>query len=791
MHNQAVIEISMDSRRRRIRSRLMRVLVPVGSVIIMLAAILSITMFSYHNNRQEALALSEKLLEALDQRIATEVSTYLSPATDMVKLGADIIKHQNFNRHSYAIEEQLAIDVLKNYPQLAVFSFGDTKGNFFMHKKMSDGSIHTKVIERKAEATLVTWLRRNSNGNVVKKETFNDDSYDPRIRPWYQGAVKTRQLFWTDVYSFTDQKPGITASMQVIGLDGKIIGVVGLDIELEQLSTFLKNLKIGKKGRALLIDEQGRLIAYPEIAHKLKRVDKKFQQVRLDKLGDPVLTRAFNRFRIEGHGSRDLIVDDRRYLNTVSSLKAAVGRDWSVIILVPEEDFVGFVTKNILMTIGILSIASILAGLLILQSLRADYNALLVLERQHELEAQSRAFSELASKAALFDPANNKSLSELTRIVSETVRIRRTSVWHLEGQQLICSDSYDCESNGHTQGTVLAQDDFPLLFEVLLKGELIIVVDASHEPCTSELYRVYLHPLGCESLLAAPIVYKGQTAGAVWFERESKSHEWASEYISFAQAIANMLALRMSTNARHPQKESVASSDIPIELKTVDEVPSSPAKHRIVPRQEMRTTSIGGNVPFEKRLSALGNIGADIFTDATILVLRFTDPISLAMSLGESETTTAIDLMVCHLEDLATSYGIEYLKIMSDQIMCATGLDGDSDEHTHLIAELALAIQDQCNHLFANLDARMDFRIGIDKGAVIGSQVGHIHKSYNLWGETVQTAFMMADAGVPGSIQVTESTYQCLKKIYLFKVRGTYYLQDVGEFSTYLLTRRI
>ncbi len=783
MHTQEIVDINMDAQNRRNRRRLVRIIVPIFAVVIILSAILAITLISYHNNRLDALILSKDLLKALDQRIATEVSTYLSPATDLVKLGAEIMKHRVMPHHVF--EEQLTIELLKSHPQLAIFSFADSLGNFFMHTKKSDGAIHTKLIERKAEATLLTWIRRNPAGQVIKVEKSIDDSFDPRVRPWYLGAIKKRQIFWTDVYIFfTDQKPGITAAMPVIGSNGQIVGVVGLDIKLERLSAFLERLEIGQNGRALIINDQGALVAYPPMERM--QVNNTLQPIMLNKLGDPVLNRAFNRFQIEGHGQRDLVVDGQRYLNTVSSLQSTIGRDWSVMILVPEDDFVGFVTKNIRtslpMVVAVLAITSLLAALLVIQGLRADHHAHFVLERQHELEAQNRAFSKLASKIALFDPADNKFIGDLTKIVSETLGIRRISIWHLDvqRQQLSCSDSYDGESHGHTQATMLAQDDFPHLFETLLKGEQIIVADASHDPRTSELYKVYLHPLGCHSLLAIPIIHQDETVGAIWFEDDSKLRGWASEDINFAQTIASLLAIRISADFKHRNRPLHFAIDIDTQVKL------APARRRLDPRHEMPTTSIGG---FYEQVSTREDIGADVFNEISILVLQFTDPISLATNLSES--TIALDHLVCHLEELAIFYNIEYMKIMSNQIMCAACFYRNPNEQAALIADMALDIQEQCIHVFANLDVHMDFRIGIDKGAATGSPVGQRQKSYNLWGETVHTAAMMADSCLPGSIHVTESTYQSLKATHLFKVRGSYYLPSIGEISTYLLTGRI
>jgi class 3 adenylate cyclase len=81
--------------------------------------------------------------------------------------------------------------------------------------------------------------------------------------------------------------------------------------------------------------------------------------------------------------------------------------------------------------------------------------------------------------------------------------------------------------------------------------------------------------------------------------------------------------------------------------------------------------------------------------------------------------------------------------------------------------------------------------MGIDTWGIIGSPVGRRQKSYNIWGEAVSTATVMADNGVIGGIQVSETAYRRLQQNYLFRVRGRYYLQNIGEISTYILTGRI
>ena len=204
----------------------------------------------------------------------------------------------------------------------------------------------------------------------------------------------------------------------------------------------------------------------------------------------------------------------------------------------------------------------------------------------------------------------------------------------------------------------------------------------------------------------------------------------------------------------------------------------------------------GQKISFPERLLKQGlahsSIKADVYDNVTVLSLRFTDPFALAEYVGGGDNaTTALDHLICHFEDFLEARRIDYWKILSDQIVCAAGMQDNSNHPVTAMAELALSFQDTCSHLFADLDKPMEFKIGMDTGGVIGSPVGRRRKSYNIWGEAVSTALMMADNAVTGGIQVSETTYWRLRQNYLFRVRGRYYLQNIGEISTYLLTGRI
>src|SRR5262249_573249 len=121
--------------------------------------------------------------------------------------------------------------------------------------------------------------------------------------------------------------------------------VFGVDVTLEELSRFLSTLEIGTHGRALIMDEGGRLIAVPNSEQMIKPSGDEFVPPKVDELDDPILTAAYDRFRVEGQGRRIIDRDGTRYISSVTALPGTTHK-WWVMIVVPEDDFIGFVANN-------------------------------------------------------------------------------------------------------------------------------------------------------------------------------------------------------------------------------------------------------------------------------------------------------------------------------------------------------------------------------------------------------------------------------------------------------------
>lgn len=342
-------------------------------VSLLIITVLSITVPMYYRSSRSMFELSDDLIKQVSQTVIEKTVNYMSPALSLAKMSSRFIQMEIASSSPDGLFEASLTDVMNTYSQLFVFEFGGEKGNFIMQMRMPDGTISTKVIDRTSSTPTVRWKFRDISGKIVKTATSMDVKYDPRKEPWYVNAKKNEELSWTDVYLlFSGTKPGITASYPIIDRSGKFIGVVGLEIELAVLSNFLESLKVGKNGVAFIIDQKNQLIAYPDIHQTVVREGGTFRPARVDELKSDWIRESFRlRKQDDMQGSKDKFyseVNGINYITSFTSFPESFGMDWEIVLIIPEDDFIGSIKKAnwqaVLISLCFLTIAIILVWVL-------------------------------------------------------------------------------------------------------------------------------------------------------------------------------------------------------------------------------------------------------------------------------------------------------------------------------------------------------------------------------------------------------------------------------------------
>ena len=806
MRNAEVIdlEISPHERNARRRRRVLRIGIPIIFMVLLIGAILGIALFSYESNRRGASVLSDGLLRSLEMRISTEVAAYLAPAPKMAQFARQTLADHGFDAESIRRTERFGRDVLRSYDQIASFYVADGKGQFLMIRRNSEGGTDTKLITVAQDGKRhVRLSRHDALGRVVEDRGAQDD-FDPRTRPWYQGAVKAKDQYWTDIYVFfTERTPGVTTALPLVSDDGTVAAVYGIDITLAALSQFLKKIEIGATGRAMIIDANGKLVAFPDPDRILRDDNGTLVPRRLDELGDLALTRAYNRFRIEGHGHGIVEVDGERVIFSSTALPIAANKNWSVLITVPEREIIGFVAANnrtaLLLSISIIAVAALLAGLLVRQGIRADRNARMVQDREQTIETQSSAFATLADSADLFDP-DDRGASALSESLADVTGARRVSIWRLAhgDRSLLCMDCFDRESRTHTSGIELHRSELPKTWAQIRAGDVLDVADAAQDSQTVGLFHVYLRPLDVQSLMVLPVKRGGAVVGSLWLEDLPPAARRRAGVESFARTVANMVAVRMAASARHRGASDAAPAAHPTqatvptsgrteqpELANPGEQPNQTAPGTASSRRATAVDIVRQDILQRRPGDETGAAnGAEVFPAVTILAILLADD-SEARASPDGAGKTATDAVARVLEDVADTHQIPYLKVLGNCLVAAAGFSGDPALATSAIARAALALRE------SDAPAARGLRMGIDTGAALGGSVGRGRDCYNLWGAAARRATEMAQSAPLGGIQVTAHAYRNLDSEFLFRPRGSFYMHPDGEMATYLLAGQV
>ena len=812
-----IVDISQTRLKRR-RQFLARVGVPLLGVVLVILSILGVTLYTYQANRQAALDLTHDVLNTLQARIAHEVDNYLAPATRAALIARDMVA-RNAIPDGRAAMEAYASSMLRQVPNLSGFFIGNSDGDFMMVRRDQRGGTDTKLIWHDGPAAgggrHVASVHLDDAGNPIDHALMPGDDFDPRTRDWYKGALLTKGVYWSQPYVFfTTRTAGITAAIHYdtpkgdspTGGPGSAAEpeqrVFGVDITLAELSKFLSTLHIGQTGRAAIVGRDGQIIAAPEMtrpAHAAAKVAaaKPGDSATTGALEDPALEAAYDRFRVQGYGNRTLTVHGKRYVTIASRLPAA-GEDWVLLIAAPERDFTRFAESNgrrhLLLSLITIALASLLGVMLIRQNRRADRMARR-LRRQQEIGAdEGRALSALAVQPGLFDPG--RPLPALSETLAEMNGAQRVSVWRLAGDGLVlhCEDLFDRRQNSHTGGLELARSEAPGFFDSLDEGKAITVEDAGRDARTADVHRLLMRGVGSRSLSVFPV------RGPVGTDRDPgrgingvlllEDVDVGEQARNFNAAVTGIAAIRMrepeQVEEQHLQGRHADGDEVEGPAPTdLDGAPGdkSPATPELEPGRFSPVLALDEG---QRR-----DLAATVFPRVAAMIIRFDD--AVVLNTRDADAMGSVADEIAHaMQDLAAQFELPYMKLTGHHLVAAAGCTETPDPMAApRLADAALAAREKCLALLSRSDLDPVFRIGMDYGAALGSALGQQPRLFNLWGDVIHTAELMAQSAIEaGSIQVSEGAYEALNRQFLFRPRGMFYVPRVGTARTFVLAGR-
>jgi len=350
-------------------------------------AILAVVSSSYVTSERALLEHARSLLGDVAKNTATHSRGFLEPAEGAVELATRLAQNDIVASDNNALLEKLLFQQLSTTPQFAGIFYGNEGGNF-VYVKRSDGPgpFRSKIIDYRSGERSTELIWRGKKFGILEAKLDPEDKYDPRQRPWYKRAASELESVWTDPYIFfTSQKPGITVAAPVFLEDGTLRGVIGVDIEIDEISNFLSELRVGENGKALILNQNGDVIAHPDPSMiKIRDEDGSFRFTNIGEIPDPIAQTAFGHFSkldvidVKSESRRAFEYDGARYVSHITSM-SEIGLPWTIGVFAPEDDFTGKIKENRWQNFVIAACVAALTGLVGLMLARRIHHPVKVL----------------------------------------------------------------------------------------------------------------------------------------------------------------------------------------------------------------------------------------------------------------------------------------------------------------------------------------------------------------------------------------------------------------------------
>ena len=370
---------------KRLLSRLsIRVTAPVLLVLpVLLAAGVLITIATIQGRAAVGRLASQQLAQIHDQ-IRQHVEALVSLPARVDQANIALIESGRFDPAEPRGWGLVLVEQFRAFEALSAITWGGEDGQCTWVARYAgdDEHLYYAVKDDQTGAEIVEH-HVDLEGRIAP-EPAGSFAFDPRSRPWYVAPKQAGRPAWSEPFLWvggSDEEHttlGIAYGWPWYDDAGALVGVMDADLSLQDISRYLSGLRIGRTGRAYLVDHEGLMLASSTSAALADAAGARLHAGASDEgwiqASARHLAATYGSLRSVGVDHEEIIeIGGVREWLRASPFTHDTGLNWVIVTLVPETDFMAEITAGRRrsawftagVTVGTLGLGVVLAMLLV------------------------------------------------------------------------------------------------------------------------------------------------------------------------------------------------------------------------------------------------------------------------------------------------------------------------------------------------------------------------------------------------------------------------------------------
>ncbi|RCJ24023.1 hybrid sensor histidine kinase/response regulator [Nostoc minutum NIES-26] len=366
--------------------------------------------FSLRNGQKAVNELAAKLQTEVSHRIEQQLDSYAAATRYLTQINGEQFDLGLLDAKNSDNLAKFFFKQVKTY-NVGYILYGSKTGNFIASGYYRESKIPNHgnpdislVLPKRYKNTDLYNYATDTQGSPIKLFEITKN-YQYQKEGWYAKSVETGKPGWSEIYQWeTNNYPlSIATSRPIYDKQGNLVGSIGVEQRLSQISDFLREIKVSKSSKIFILEHTGLLVASSSNAPVFSVINEKPQRLQGNQTQDTLIQATSNYLSqkfgqlttIQTSQQLEFMLNGQRQFVQISPWQDEWGLDWLIVVAMPESDFMGQINANTINTIWLCLGALGLATVLGIYTSRWITRPILQLSRASEAIAQGQLEQEV------------------------------------------------------------------------------------------------------------------------------------------------------------------------------------------------------------------------------------------------------------------------------------------------------------------------------------------------------------------------------------------------------------